>query len=175
MAASPAPAIASARVATPDNDIVVTGSRVRSQQPLRRGDWNACTIDDPKQDLSACRKQVDPAAPGVRGRAAAHLADGLALAWQAELTGAIAEFDRAIALAPRDAPARLNRALAYRRSGDLNLALLDLDEAVRLAPNTARYRYHRSISLRQKGDTRKAEADERRAIELDSRYETVIR
>jgi tetratricopeptide (TPR) repeat protein len=135
-----------------------------------RGDWNACTVEDPSRDLNGCRALVDPAASGASGRAAAHLADGLSLAWKGELVPAIRAFDRAIAIAPRSSFAYLNRGLAHRLSGNEGRALADLDQAVRHAPRSARAYYHRSLLLRRKGDLARARADEARAVELDSRY-----
>ncbi|QNA85104.1 tetratricopeptide repeat protein [Sphingomonas sp. So64.6b] len=158
------------------NEIVVTG--MRRAAPVRsigRGDWNACTVNDPGRSLAACRKQIDPAAKGAAGRAAARLADGLSQAWQGDLDGAIAAFDQAIAIEPRQPLAYLNRGLAYQRSGDLDRAIADLDRAVTYARGSARGYYNRSVLLRQRGDTRRATADEDRAVSLDLRYQAVVR
>lgn len=140
-----------------------------------RGDWNACTVADPNRTLAGCREHIDPSAKGSAGRAAAHLADGLSLAWRGEPARAILAFDRAIAIAPQSSFAFLNRGLAYRRSGDLVRALADLDRAVRLAPRSARAYYQRSLLLRQLGDSRRARADAKRAVDLDPRYAAVAR
>ena len=175
-----------------EDGVVVTGSRIPrpsleepstlsvatrstpaaqlSAKTADRGDWNACTVDDPGQTLVGCRALVDPAADGAEGRAAAHLADGLTRAWAGDLRGAIRAFDRAIAGDPRSAFALLNRGLAYRRSGDLDRALADLDRSVGLAPLSARALFQRSLLLRQMGQSARAEADLDRAIELDRRY-----
>lgn len=150
--------------------IVTTGSRVR----VPRGDWNECTVDDPVRSLAGCRHLVDPAAKTATGRAAAHLADGLTLAWKGELDSAIAAFDRAIEIAPRASFAYLNRGMAYRRNGDPDRALADLDRAVRNAPRSARAYYHRSLVLRQEGASARAQADEERAVALDPRYSAVV-
>jgi tetratricopeptide (TPR) repeat protein len=154
---------------TDDRDIVVTGSRRRPSPADRRGDWNACTIDDPKQDPAMCRKHAAGDA-----RIAPMMTDGLSLAWQGETDAAIAAFDRAVALAPRDAAAYLNRGLAYRRKGDAGRAFNDLDQAVRLSPNGARYRYYRAILSRETGNARQADSDDARALELDPRYAAVV-
>jgi tetratricopeptide (TPR) repeat protein len=154
-------------------NIVVTANRVRRSGPgyfSTRGDWNACTIDDPRRSLDACRGQSDAGARGPRGEAGAMLAEGLAQAWQGEDEHAITLFDRAIALAPRLAPAWLNRGLVRARSGDSDAALADLDRAVRLTPGSARVHYARGRLLRERGDTRRAEADFARATELDPAY-----
>lgn len=179
------PAIAGlvAADASPETDIAVTGSRVsessgadvvvtgQRRKAAAKGaayrDWNACTVDDPKQRLEACRKLVDAAAPGSAGRAAARVADGLSRAWQDDLDGAIAAFDQAIAISPRLSFAYLNRGLVYARKGELDRALDDLNRAVRYAPDVARNYYSRSLLWRQRGDAKRAEADQARAIALD--------
>jgi tetratricopeptide (TPR) repeat protein len=174
-------AVTGARISKSSNDdlssadIVVTGQMRSAARRAGRGDWNACTVNDPNQSLSACKKLVDPAASGPAGRAASHIADGLSLAWQDDLDGAIAAFDRAIAVSPRLSFAYLNRGQAYLREGELTRALADLDQAVRYAPSSARNYYSRSLVRRQSGDTRRAEADEARAIDLDERYEVLFR
>ena len=180
-------------------EVVVTGSRIRnpnlaSSVPVtsigseeisarerqaakaaRRGDWNACTIDDPGQSLERCRSSARTVARGATGPAGAQLTDGLASAWKGDLEGAMAAFDRAIELSPRSSTAWLNRGLAWRRRGDLDRALADLDRAVLYAPNDARAYYHRSLVLRQRGDLRRARADEERAVALDPRYAPLVR
>lgn len=177
------------------DEIVVTGSRIRnpnltSSSPIavvggeeitltgtrtRRGDWNACTIDDPRRDLRACRRAVNPAARGASGRAAAQVAEGLTSAWEGEPEDAIAAFDRAIEIAPGSATAYLNRGLAWQRTGNLDRALADLDRAARIDSRSARVYYHRSRVLRERGDKRRARADEERAVALDPTYEALVR
>ena len=152
-------------------DIVVTSVRADPDLLSGRGDWNACTVQDPQQNLTACKRQVDPGAKGDRGRVGAPMADGLTRAWQGDWRDAVAAFDKAIAVAPKSAQAYLNRAMAYQALGDSDRALEDFDKAVRYAPYAARGYYHRSLLLRQRGETRKAEADRTRAAELDNRYD----
>lgn len=166
--------ISSDRVAD-DGNIVVTGTRVGSAKSERRGDWNACTLNDPGQALSKCRKLANRASKAVRGEADAHLSSGLEQAWNGNLAGAIAAFDQAIAVAPELSAAYLNRGLAYDRQGKSAAALADLDKAVKLAPRSARAFYNRSVILRKQGDTRRAARDEERAISLDPDYQAIIR
>lgn len=162
-------------LAAADTDsIVVTSARRRGITVPDRGDWNACTINDPKRSLAACKYLVDSGAKGIKGQAAAHLADGLSLAWQGNMDRAIAAFDRTITIAPKSSLAYLNRGLAYQRQGDTDRALADLDRAVRFAPGAARSYYNRSLLLRERGDAKRADADQARAINLDAEYEAVI-
>jgi tetratricopeptide (TPR) repeat protein len=157
-----------------DSAITVTGTRSRYAPPRRRGDWNACTIDDPGRDPAACRKPAGAAAKGASG-ASSQIAEGVSQGWEGDLEEAIASFDRAIELEPRSSDAYLNRALARRRLGDLDGALADLDRAVRYAPRAARYYYQRSLVLHQRGDHRRAESDEERAVALDPRYRVAVK
>lgn len=145
-----------------DSGIVATAGRSAAARPARRGDWNACTVEDPGRSLAGCR-------------ASGETADGLERAWRGDWEGAARAFDSAVAAQPRSSAARLNRSLVHRRRGDLDRALADLDRAVRFSPRGARYYYHRSLVLRQLGDLRRAEADEARAVALDPRYAAVVK
>lgn len=176
MAAPPAAAAplaeAEARTENDNASVVVTGTRVRA---IPRGDWNACTVDDPARSLSKCRKQVDRAYKRPAAAAAVQVSEGLSRAWEGDTDAAIAAFDRAIAIAPKSALAYLNRGLAWRRNGDLGRALADLDQAVKLAPREARTYYNRSLVLRAQGAAARARRDEERALDLDPRYGDVVR
>lgn len=156
-------------------DVVVTGSHVPARRP-GRGDWNACTVDDPSRSLSLCDHLIDISAPSPAGVAAAHVTDGLLRAWHGDMGGAIQAFDAAIAVAPRLPQAYLNRSLAYAHNGDERRALDDANKAVRYAPGagSAQAYYNRSILLRRQGKIDKAKADEIRAIEIDPTYEAAI-
>jgi len=164
----------SREVLADSRDVIVTAMRRPGRAVPERGDWNACTIDDPKRSLAACKSLINPAAKGARGEAAARLADGLSLAWQGNIDRAIVAFDQAIVINPKSSLAYLNRGLAWRQKGDGNRALIDLDQAVKLAPNTARGYYNRGLLLRERGDDRRAKADQTRAVDLDPDYEAVI-
>lgn len=144
-------------------EIVVTSARIAASPG---GDWNACTIDDPRRDPGRC----EPVA-----RESSDAAAGLESGWQHDDDRAIAAFDRAIAATPRSPLALLNRGLAYARHGDLTRALADLDEAVRLRPDAAQGYFQRAQILRRRGDDARAAADERRAVALDGRYAKALK
>ncbi|HVJ01866.1 MAG TPA: tetratricopeptide repeat protein [Sphingomonas sp.] len=171
-------------------DVVVTGTRMRAppraqsrsqeaslraRASVERGDWNACTIDDPARSLVACPWAGEPAGPGKDREADAQIADGLKRAWSGDLRGAIAAFGRAIEREDQSWLAYLNRGLARERSGDRRGALADLDRAVRLSPESARAYYHRSLLRERIGDGSGASADAKRALALDPAYRAVIR
>jgi hypothetical protein len=156
-----------------EENILVTGARVASSR-AGRGSWNACTISDPKQSLAMCRRQIGVGAAGTKGVAAAHLADGLRLAWQGDQDGALRAFSAAIALNAKFSQAYINRSLLYSRMGDEDRALADAETAVHLGHGTAQAYYVRSILLRRQGNTARALADEERALLLDPSYSEII-
>ncbi|MBJ7438083.1 MAG: tetratricopeptide repeat protein [Sphingopyxis sp.] len=155
-------------------EVVVTGTRMSKSRPIGRGDWNACTVNDPRQALQRCQKLADKAPKAVRRQADAHLSDGLKQAWDGNLDKAVAAFGEAIAVAPNLSVAYLNRGLAHDSQGDSEAALADLDRAVQLSPKSARAYYNRSVLLRKYGDPKRASADEQQAINLDPRYQTIL-
>lgn len=167
-----------ARAVTEDTDsanIVVTGSRVapRAAAAARRGDWNACTVDDPAQNLRGCKRLVRSGAKGPVGEAGAALSDGLARAWQGDWSGATEAFGHAIALQPKLGFAYLNRGLANYHASELEQAAADLDSAVRYEPSARSY-YTRAKIRRSRNDRRGARADEARAVELDQDYAALV-
>jgi tetratricopeptide (TPR) repeat protein len=172
LARSPLPPASKATTADDAaNEMVVTGTRVQRRDPYAaRGDWNACTVNDPEQSLRGCRRLIGAGAKGQPGEAAAFLSRGLSLAWQDDWQGAIEAFDRAVALKPGLAFAYLNRGLAYQRAGDLARAAADLDRAIKYAPYAARNYYNRGVLRRDRGDARGAQADLARAMEMDPDY-----
>lgn len=184
----PAPPAAADREDDDSRTVIVTGARVVRQESAalanrvriaetaaeEAGDWNACTIEDPRRDLRDCDELGDLSAPGASGRANAHLADGLRFAWQGDLDRAIEAFDKALALAPDRSLAYLNRGLARWRKGDTGRALEDFDEAIANDPEAARGYYHRSRLYQARGAAARASGDARRAIRLDPDYEAVL-
>ena len=155
------------------DSIVVTGSRISTRR-VERGDWNACTVDDPRRDLSLCSQSLGTSAPSPDGTAASRNADGVLRAWREDLGGAIQSFDAATTIAPESGDAYLNRSLAYARLGDEERAFSDANKAVRHAGDKARALYNRSVLLRRRGEIAKAQKDEDRAMTLDPSYAAVI-
>lgn len=170
-----------AAIASSDDDardesaVVVTGTRVSRSRSLERGDWNACTVNDPDRRLGRCRKLADRAPKDLRNQVESYLSDGLQQAWNGEPDGAIAAFEAAIKAAPDLPIAYLNRGLVYDRQGKSAAAIADLNLAVRLSPKSARAYYNRSVLLRKYGEVERARADEQQAVKLDVRYNDIVK
>ncbi len=86
---------------------------------------------------------------------------------QGDLDGAIAGFDEAIRLAPRNAEAYHYRARTWGRKGLWDRALADYDRAIRLDPDDPALYHDRGLALQQKGEFDEALVDLDRAIRMN--------
>src|SRR6266496_5648455 len=87
-----------------------------------------------------------------------------------DLDGAIADYDRAIQLDPKDAAIYNNRGLAKQEKGDLDAAIVDFNLAIQLNPKDAVACSNRGNAKRDKGDLDGAILDYNRAIRFDPKY-----
>ena len=95
---------------------------------------------------------------------------GLAKYEKGDLDGAIADFNRAIGIDPKYAPAYNNRGAAKLIKGDLDGAIADFNRAIGINPKNALAYYNRGVGKGNKGDLEGAVADYNRAIEIDPNY-----
>jgi len=95
---------------------------------------------------------------------------GAAKIEKGDLDGAIADYNRAIELNPKDARAYYNRGIAKRAKGDLDGAIADFSRAIELDPKYAIAYNNRGIAKDDKGDLDGAIGDYNRAIELDPKH-----
>lgn len=87
-----------------------------------------------------------------------------------DLDGAMADYNQAKKLNPKDASAYNNRGNVKLKNGDLNEAMADYNQAIRLNPKYAvAYNNLGNVKLR-KGDLSGAMADLNQAIELNPQY-----
>jgi tetratricopeptide (TPR) repeat protein len=112
---------------------------------------------------------VNPAAEmfktaGFNTAAAGAIKEGNALLARGEIDRAIAAFDDAIRLDPRDPGAYGNRAFAHWRKGALERAVGDYSEAIALDPANPSIRLNRAIAYNRLGEYERAVADLDRVI-----------
>jgi tetratricopeptide (TPR) repeat protein len=84
-----------------------------------------------------------------------------------DLDGALADFDRALALNPRYPEAYNNRGAARHARGDLDGALADFDRALALVPRRDAATIYHNRGAARRGDFDGAIADFSRALEID--------
>lgn len=121
-------------------------------------------------DHPARRERVAVLADSGRGDAESHNRRGVGLYARGDRAGAIAEFDRAIALDPRHVVSHANRGVARHGLGDLDAALADLGRALELDPRHAEAAYNRGLVRHVREDVEGAIADFDRALQLDPRH-----
>jgi tetratricopeptide (TPR) repeat protein len=105
--------------------------------------------------------------PRVTENALDHLNRGKDLYAESKWDGAIAEFDKALAINKDLADAYFNRGNAYSRKGDYDRAIADFTGAIRIDPNKIEAYNNRGIAYARKGDYDRAIADYTGAIRID--------
>lgn len=99
--------------------------------------------------------------------AQAALDRGYAFAIDGDLDSALAEFERAIELAPGFAPAYDARGTVFLEKGQLERAIADYDKAIELDPDIAMFYGERGVAYLRSGKADLAIADFEMAVELD--------
>lgn len=84
---------------------------------------------------------------------------GALLASRRDFTGALADFDKAVALAPKQAEYRIQRGIAHLNNSQLLLGASDLDAAILLAPGNADARLARARLRMESRDPKGARED----------------
>jgi hypothetical protein len=100
-------------------------SHTASQQ-----DWDDCAA----RSIPACTRLISDQGQSATDRPDAYLFRASAHLAEADLDGAIADYNEAIKLAPTNIVAYSSRALAYFRKGDRDRAILDYNAAARIDP-----------------------------------------
>lgn len=117
----------------------------------------------------SCASQPDPRLEALKIEASAHR-----LATEGHHQEAIAEYTRAIQLAP-DMPLLYHeRGVSYTWTGDLAAAVADFDSALGLSPQRPSTLYERGAAYYRLGDFPKAEEDLQAAVDLTSDPDVVI-
>jgi lipoprotein NlpI len=129
-------------------------------------DRSDCNGDDPAVMIRGCTQVIEDASESASDRVLALYMRGLAYVAKGDVDRAIADYDKAIDLNPRNGLAFNERGLAYKVKGDLDRAVRDLDEAVRLNAGNADIHYNRGHVLLDKGNLDRAIADFDEAIRL---------
>jgi tetratricopeptide (TPR) repeat protein len=128
-----------------------------------------------QQQIDWCLNQGSPFPPDLQiGGCTASIQSGRwsgkALAWvyvsrghafhdKKDYDRAIADYDQAIQLDPKDANAYVSRGLAYHGKKDYDRAIADYNQAIQLDPKDADAYFSRGLAKRRKGDNSGGDAD----------------
>src|SRR5207302_1707573 len=118
------------------------------------------------QQISGCTVAIQSGRWSGQGLAWAFNDRGFAYYLKGDLDPAIADFQQAIRLDPKDAVAFNNRGLTYQAKGDLDRAITDYNEAIRLDPRHALAFNNRGNAYQLKGSPDRAIPDYSEAIRL---------
>lgn len=135
--------------------------------------WRACESQrDQYPDevaIEACTQIIDGAGVSAHLMALALHNRGYRYQESGRHELALADYERAIVLNPRDEMTFDNRGLLYRAMGQHDLALDDFTHALEINPRFARVLLNRGNLYRDQGDLERALADYDRAAELRPR------
>jgi tetratricopeptide (TPR) repeat protein len=121
----------------------------------------------PATRIAACTQLLDSKTLSATEKSNALNDRGLAYLELGQEDRADADFDEAIRLYPKNAPAYLSRGNAYSEQGRHSRAIKNYDEAIRLDPEFALAYHDRGLTYQEMGDLKRALADFEKAGELD--------
>src|ERR1043166_1245045 len=126
----------------------VSPATAQSQQQI---DWciNATHEFSPDQQVSGCTVAIQSGRWSGKDLVRVFQDRGLAYYDKRDYDHAIADYDQAIKLDPKNANALRFRALAYYRKQDYLHAIADFDEAIRIDPGNAEVFYQRGTAYVQ--------------------------
>jgi lipoprotein NlpI len=143
---------------------------VAAEAAASRRDIAECAQEaDAEKQIAGCTRLIDNAKLPERVRAVAYYNRGNALAAKGDQDAAIAEYDAAIKLTPKNSLAYNNRGTVFRDKGDGDRALADFAEAVKLNPRNSDAHYNLGNAYVAKGETQKAIASYGAAIMTNRR------
>ena len=125
--------------------------------------------------IATCATTTAPSATSIRRSRSIHLTAaindrGLAYVSKGETDHAIADFDQAIQINPKDSLAYNNRGLAYRNKGETDTAINNYDQAILISPDFALAYYNRGNAYYDKRDYDRAIPDYNQALKINPNY-----
>lgn len=138
--------------------------------------WKHCAnVNQPDLAISACTRIIEQGGQWLRNTTIVHIYRGIAFAKKGEINRAIADYDKAIELSPKNAIAYNNRGYAYNELGQYDRAIADFDQAIDFDPKSSTAYNNRGYAYFNKGAFDRAVADYDQAIKLDPRYAKAYR
>jgi lipoprotein NlpI len=126
-------------------------------------------VNAPDRAIAGCTRVIEDQRQKPKGRAAAFYNRGNASAAKGAHDAAIADYDEAIKLEPKNARALNNRGSARSDKGDAEAALADFNAALKLDARFASGYFNRANTYAAKGETARAIADYSKALAYNRR------
>jgi len=119
--------------------------------PATPRDVAACAqTQDNDAAIAGCARIIDDGKVKPKGHAAAYYNRGNAHSAKGDFAAAIADYDAAIKLDPKNARALTNRGTAHSEKGDAEAAFADFDEAIKRDPRFASAYFNRANVSRRR-------------------------
>lgn len=143
---------------------------------LARSCYEAALFDRANTEtLATCDRALTEEALTNDDKVATHVNRGILRMHSNDLRGAIADYDRAIAMAPTEAEAYLNKGVAVLRDDNWQEARALFDAAIRYNTQKPELAYYgRAISSEMGGDVKSAYHDYKRASELAPEWQEPV-
>src|SRR5438270_7821857 len=130
----------------------------RGTEEAKNQQWDEA-VDDLRKATQMDHKYAPSLAAALQGRAAANVAEQ-------KFNEAVADYDEALKLNPRNPSALEGRASIAMKLNDMDKALAAYSELIKINPNEIRYYLYRGYILEVKGDLKNAMADTEKALKI---------
>jgi tetratricopeptide (TPR) repeat protein len=124
-------------------------------------------LRDPEPRIVACTQSIKSGKWKGNNQAINYGNRGRAYEAKGDYDRAIADYNQAISLSPKNYTFYNSRGISHRNKGDIDRAIADYNQAISLNPKEPDPYYNRGISYRNKGDIEHAIADYSEAIRLN--------
>jgi lipoprotein NlpI len=126
-------------------------------------------VKDHDAAIAGCTRVIEDARAKPKGKTAAYYNRGNAYAAKGDQASAIADYDEAIKLEPKNALAFNNRGTAHSEKGDSDAAIADFSEAIKYNARYASAYFNRANAYATKGEADRAIADYTAALKYNRR------
>jgi len=136
---------------------------------VRADDYADCTRGSGDTRLRGCTRIINPSLFGPISKKNLTIAcynRGIAYGISGQYDRAIADYDTAIMLSPKDSIAYIVRGISYEGKGQYDRAIADYDTAIMLSPNYDWAYYNRGEAYKGRGNKERAIVDFRKVLEL---------